>query len=268
MTNPRIVLTAEALSCTYRIPTAFHGTKTVEAVKSVDLAVHEGEVIAIVGESGSGKSTLGRLFVRLQKPTGGRVMFDGADIGKLHGSALVDYRGAAQIIFQNPYASLNPRMRIRDTLGEVLRVWRRRRPSFGERKVDDLLDMVHLPQRLAAKYPHELSGGQRQRVAIARAMAVNPRFLVADEPVSSLDVAAAANVLNLLLEFRQRTDLTCVFITHDLGLARKIADRVVVMHLGEVVDAGTPTTIFEHPGDAYTKSLIRAQLPLPTVPVD
>jgi ABC-type oligopeptide transport system ATPase subunit len=254
------LVTAQQLSCTYETQHGLRRPTIVRAVNNVDLTIRERELMALVGESGSGKSTLGRALVRLVRPSGGRVLFAGADIARLHRKKLIAFHGDAQIVFQNPYQSLNPRMTVGDTLGEVLAVWKKRRAGVADQRVEELLTMVHLPTHFAGKYPHELSGGQRQRVAIARAMAVRPRLLVADEPVSALDVSAAARVLNLLLELRERTDLTCLFITHDIGLARLVADRIAVMHVGSIVELGQPTEIFDSPRDEYTKTLIGAEL--------
>jgi ABC-type oligopeptide transport system ATPase subunit len=258
MTDDTLVQVAE-LVCDYTLQKGMH-TEVINAVRGVDFEVQRGEFVSLVGESGSGKSTLGRALVRLIKPTGGRVMFDGCDIARLRGRALTSFHGDAQIIFQNPYQSLNPRMTVGATLAEVLHVWGGRRPSVGEQKVGALLEMVHLPAEFAEKYPHQLSGGQRQRVAIARAMAVRPRLLVADEPVSALDVSAAAQVLNLLLELREQTEVTCVFITHDIGLARIVSDRMAVMYRGKIVEVGDPEEVFSNPQDQYTKTLLAAEL--------
>ena len=247
------------LVCDYKLQQGMR-TEVIHAVRDIDIDVRRGEFISLVGESGSGKSTLGRALVRLIKPTSGSILFDGSDIGRLKRRALTRFHGDAQIIFQNPYQSLNPRMTIGATLGEVLSVWGNRRPGVSDQKVDALLTMVHLPAEFAEKYPHQLSGGQRQRVAIARAMAVRPRLLVADEPVSALDVSAAAQVLNLLLELRERTEVTCVFITHDIGLARIVSDRMAVMYRGEIVESGDPEEVFSNPQDGYTKALLAAEL--------
>lgn len=258
MTDDALVQ-VNSLVCDYKLQRGMR-TEVINAVRGIDLEVRRGEFMSLVGESGSGKSTLGRTLVRLIKPTGGTVMFDGRDIARLRRGALTRFHGDAQIIFQNPYQSLNPRMTIGATLGEVLNVWGKRRPGVGDQKVDALLTMVHLPTEFAEKYPHQLSGGQRQRVAIARAMAVRPRLLVADEPVSALDVSAAAQVLNLLLELREQTEVTCVFITHDIGLARIVSDRMAVMYRGKVVESGDPEEMFSNPQDQYTKTLMAAEL--------
>jgi peptide/nickel transport system ATP-binding protein len=239
-------------------------TRVINAVRHLDLEIHAGETLALVGESGSGKSSLGRTLVRLIRPSGGSVLFDGADVFQLRPAALKRFRADVQIIFQNPFQSLNPRMTIGATLGEVLAVWGRDRAAVADQSVDALLTGVHLPASYARKFPHELSGGERQRIAIARAMAVRPRLLVADEAVSALDVGASARVLNLLLELRETTGLTTLFITHDIGLARLIADRIAVMYVGSIVDTGDPEHIFERPSHEYTKALIDARLAVVT----
>jgi peptide/nickel transport system ATP-binding protein len=195
-------------------------------------------------------------------------LFDGADISKLQGNALRRFRANVQIIFQNPFQSLNPKMTVGATLGEVLKVWGREREGVADQDLGGLLTRVHLPENYARKYPHELSGGERQRVAIARAMAVRPRLLVADEAVSALDVGASARVLNLLLELRETTGLTTLFITHDIGLARLIADRIAVMYVGSIVDIGTPDHVFDHPSHEYTQALIEARLAVEAVPAE
>lgn len=251
------------LHVTYRLTAGIFGARQVHAIQGVDMEIQKGELFAVVGESGSGKSTLGRTLVRLLRPTSGRVLFEGQDVGSLRGSDLLKYRSDAQIVFQNPYQSLNPRMTVGGTLQEVLDVWRLRNAGLARQTVEGLLGVVQLPAAFARKHPHELSGGERQRVAIARAMAVRPRFLVADEPVSSLDVSAAARIMNLLLELRANWDLTCLFITHDLGLARAVADRIAVMYLGRIVDSGSAEDVFERPKHDYTRSLLKAQLHTP-----
>jgi ABC-type glutathione transport system ATPase component len=251
------LLQVSDLVCEYRVTRGIK-TSILLAVNDVSLDVFEGEFLAIVGQSGSGKSTLGRCMVRLMEPVAGTIKYESRNVMALKGSQLADFRGDVQIVFQNPYQSLDPRLSVGAALDEVIGVWKKRRKSVELMSVGALLEMVHLPTEYARKYPHELSGGQRQRVAISRAMAVGPRLLVADEPVSALDVSSAAQVLNLLLGFRRSSKLTVVFITHDIGLARKVADRIAVMHQGEIVELGTPHDVFERPSDEYTKRLIAA----------
>jgi ABC-type glutathione transport system ATPase component len=245
-------------------------TRLIKAVRHLDMKISAGETLALVGESGSGKSSLGRTLVRLIRPSSGRVLYDGTDVFQLRRAALKSFRADVQVVFQNPFQSLNPKMTVGATLGEVLAVWGRDRAGVAEQSIDALLTGVHLPAHYARKFPHELSGGERQRVAIARAMAVRPRLLVADEAVSALDVGASARVLNLLLELRETTGLTTLFITHDIGLARLIADRIAVMYVGSIVDVGPPQQVFERPAHEYTKALIDARLtidPSATPPV-
>jgi ABC-type oligopeptide transport system ATPase subunit len=256
--NDRPLLSVENLVCEFT--RRGWRSSVVRAVDGVDLAVHQGELLALVGESGSGKSTLGRSIIRLMKPTSGHIYFEGVDIARLRGRRLRSFRGDTQVIFQNPYQSLNPRMKVGATLEEVIAFWGRNDPEVRATKVSDLLESVHLPAAYARKYPHELSGGQRQRVAIARAMAVRPRLLVADEPVSALDVSSSATILNLLQELIQRTGLTCLFVTHDIGLARLVADRIAVMYRGSIVEIAAAEKIFTDPQDEYTRALIGAQL--------
>jgi ABC-type oligopeptide transport system ATPase subunit len=257
--NPLVSI--ESLTYSYEVRRGLRHSLIVAAVSGVNLTIEQGSFISIVGESGSGKSTLGRTVVGLLRPSGGRVVFDGQDVAHMSGSQLTAFRRSVQIVFQNPYQSLNPRMTVGTALREVLRVTA---PPDRDRAMDDrvsdLLEMVHLPATYREKYPHELSGGQRQRVAIARAMAVRPKLLVADEPVSALDVSASAHVLNLLQELQSQAGLTCLFITHDIGLARLVSDTIVVMHNGKIVETGTPGEIFEDPHDEYTKLLVGADL--------
>jgi ABC-type oligopeptide transport system ATPase subunit len=234
--------------------------KSFEAVKNVDLHIDRGETLVLVGQSGSGKSTLGRILVRLEHPSVGRVLLDGVDIGRLRGRALQQYRRRVSIIFQNPYRSLNPRKRIGDAIAEPLRVWEIVDPNMIPQEVGRLLESVGLPATHAARLPHELSGGERQRVAIARALSVRPEFMVADEAVSSLDVSAAAEILNLMMNLRKQMGLACLFVTHDLGVARVLADRVAVMHNGQIVETGEPTAVLSHPQHDYTRLLLASQL--------
>ena len=261
VTDMSPLVSIENLTYAYEVRRGLRHSVIVAAVSGVSLTVQQGSFVSIVGESGSGKSTLGRCVVGLLRPSGGRVIFDGQDITRLSGSQLTAFRRSVQIVFQNPYQSLNPRMTVGAALREVLRVTA---PPSAERdfdgRVSELLDMVHLPVSYRAKYPHQLSGGQRQRVAIARAMAVRPKLLIADEPVSALDVSASAHVLNLLQELQSVEDLTCMFITHDIGLARLVSNSIVVMHAGRIVETGTPDAIFDNPQDEYTKLLVGADL--------
>ena len=232
--------------------------QAVHAVEQVSLDVMRGETLGIVGESGCGKSTLARCLVRLHEPDGGSVSFDGTDVLALEGDARRRFNRQVQMVFQDPYGSLNPRMTVGDTLGEALSVHRVVPAAEIPARVRALLDLVHLPQDAALRYPHEFSGGQRQRIGIARALAVEPSLIIADEPVSALDVSVQASIVNLFMELQDRLGLTLVFITHDLRLVKHMTHRVAVMYLGRIVEIGPTAEIFARPQHPYTQALIRA----------
>jgi peptide/nickel transport system ATP-binding protein/oligopeptide transport system ATP-binding protein len=234
----------------------------LRAVDGVDLRVAAGECFGLVGESGCGKSTLARLVVRLLDPTRGAVRFDGRDVLALRGGALRAWRREVQIVFQDPYGSLDPRMSVGAALGEVLAVHRLARGAAARARTATLLEQVGLPPAVAARYPHELSGGQRQRVGIARALAVGPRLLVCDEPLSALDVSVQAQILNLLQDLRTQLGLTLLFISHDLRVVRQLCDRVGVMYLGRLVEVAPAAALFAQPRHPYTRAL-RAAVPRP-----
>jgi oligopeptide/dipeptide ABC transporter ATP-binding protein len=239
------------------------GGGTVRAVDGVSFAVEQGETFAIVGESGCGKSTVARLLLRLIDPTAGSVRFEGRDVPALPPSELRALRGRLQIVFQDPYGSLNPRMTVGEMLSEPLALHRVVPPEGRRSRVAELLALVGLHPQAAARYPHEFSGGQRQRVAVARALASEPRVIVCDEPVSALDVSIQAQILNLLAGLRERFRLAYVFISHDLAVVRHIADRLAVMYLGQFVETGPGEALFARPRHPYTQALLAA-VPLPS----
>ncbi|MFL4968223.1 MAG: ABC transporter ATP-binding protein [Xanthobacteraceae bacterium] len=258
------LLSAEGLVKHFVLRRSIVGRPTLmaRAVDGVSFTLQPGETLALVGESGSGKSTLGRLVLRLIEPTAGRLSFDGIDLLSLGASALRAFRRDAQLVFQDPYASLNPRMTVGEILAEPLALHAIVPPARRRERVAELLDMVGLAPRFARRYPHEFSGGQRQRVAIARALAVKPKLVVCDEPVSSLDVSIRAQVLNLLQELRQQLGLSYLFISHDLAVVKQIADRVAVMNFGRIVETANTEDLFAAPRHPYTRALLSA-IPIP-----
>jgi ABC-type oligopeptide transport system ATPase subunit len=238
----------------------FYGSRRnpVRAVDGVSFSIERGESVGLVGESGSGKSTLGRAILRLEPIRSGRVLFDGTDVTTLRGDALKKFRRRAQMIFQDPYGSLNPRIAIGRAIDEVLVVHGIARGDERHRRVDELLRSVGLDAAYRHRYPHEFSGGQRQRIGIARSLAVNPEFIIADEPVSALDVSVQVQILNLLKDLRKDLNLSYLFIAHDLAVVRYVCDRVLVMQSGKIVEEGRADDVFDHPKHPYTRALVAA----------
>ena len=232
--------------------------RVLSAVDGVSLSIRRGETLGLIGESGSGKSTFGRCLLRVYRPSGGQVLFDGMDVGTLDGKALHDFRRRAQMVFQDPSSALNPRMSVGTSIAEHLR-----NQAFGpgeviRARVDEVLDIIGLGRRYAARYPHELSGGQRQRAVMARAISTSPDFLVADEPVSALDVSIRAQIMNLIRDLQARLGLTLLFISHDLSVVAHVSRRIAVMYLGQIMEVADRETLFRNPLHPYTHALLSA----------
>ena len=238
----------------------------VHAVNDISFHIYEGETFGLVGESGSGKSTTGRTIIRLNEPTDGEILFDGQDITKIKDKkGLTKFRHDVQMIFQDPYASLNPRMKVRDIIAEGIDVnGLAKSPEERAKKVDDLLRTVGLNPSHGTRYPHEFSGGQRQRIGIARALAVKPRFIICDEPISALDVSIQAQILNLLMDLQDELGLTYMFVTHDLSVVKHISDNIMVMYLGQCLEFASSDELFAKPMHPYTQALLSA-IPEPDI---
>ena len=264
--STRALLEAVNVSKSFTVGSRFstRGRLTVQAVDGVSLAVMPGETVGLVGESGCGKSTLGRCMVRLYDLSSGTLRFGDEDISRMSLRELRPIRKELQIVFQDPYASLNPRRRVRDLIAEPLRVHTTLSKDEIARRVAGLLDLVGLQPDHATRYPHEFSGGQRQRIGIARAIALEPKLIVLDEPVSALDVSVQAQIVNLLADLQERLNLTYVFIAHDLSVVRQVSTRIAVMYLGSIVELGQADDIFAKPAHPYTQALISA-VPLPDI---
>ena len=234
------------------------GTEIIHAVNGVNLDIRKGEILAVAGESGCGKSTLARAIIRLEDSKSGEIDFNGENVLSMDKKALKIFRKTAQMVFQNPYSSLNPKMKIGDTLKEPLKI----NTDFTDKEIEEIIKekikKVGLNEDCLKLYPHEFSGGQRQRIAIARALVLNPEFILADEPVSALDVSIQAQIINLLKELKNDYNLTFMLITHDMSVIKHLADRVAIMYLGEIVEIGTTDEIFSSPKHPYTKALLSA----------
>ena len=237
-------------------------TGLVRAVDSISFRVDVGTTLGLVGESGCGKTTTSKLVLGLERPTAGAIRFDGADVSTLDGAARRRYRRSVQAVFQDPYASLDPRMRVGSIIAEPLVINERPDAAARRRRVQELLDLVGLPERSAGLFPHEFSGGQRQRIAIARALALSPRLIVLDEPVSALDVSIRAQILNLLRDLQKRLDVAYLFIAHDLAAVAHMSHTIAVMYLGQIVEWGEATTVALEPKHPYTQALFAAALPI------
>jgi len=252
------LLDVQGLTKHFPVRAAFRSPAAVRAVDGVDFTVRQGETLGLVGESGCGKTTTGRMLVRLLEPSGGRVVFDGRDITHLRSSTLRPLRHDLQMIFQDPFASLNPRHTVGRIVAIPMQVNGIRPPGGTKARVQELLEMVGLSPEHYNRYPHEFSGGQRQRVGIARALALRPKLIVADEPVSALDVSIQAQVINLLRELQRDLDLAFVFIAHDLAVVRNFCQRVAVMYLGKIVEIGDQADLYSRPQHPYTRALLSA----------
>lgn len=254
------ILDVKNLKKYFFIKKGFVGSQNlaVKAVDNVNLTVYKGETLGIVGESGCGKSTMGRSILQLQKPTDGSVMFEGKELTRLSNRQMRKLRKDMQIVFQDPYGSLNPRMTIGAMLTEVVNAHHIVERRGSKRYVGDLLEQVGLNRNYFNRYAHEFSGGQRQRISIARALAVKPKLIICDEAVSALDVSVQAQILNLLLELKKQLNLTYLFISHDLSVVRHVSDRVAVMYLGQIVELASRSEIFDHPEHPYLKALLSA----------
>lgn len=236
--------------------------QTLKAVDGISLQIKKGETVGLVGESGCGKSTAGRTIIGLYEPTEGQVIFDGKDTRKFDKKEKKQFTRDVQMIFQDPYASLNPRMTVTDIIGEGLDIHKMCSGKERQKKIYDLLELVGLNKEHANRYPHEFSGGQRQRIGIARALAIEPRLIVCDEPISALDVSIQAQVVNLLEDLQKEFGLTYIFIAHDLSMVKHISDRIAVMYLGEIVEIAESRELYDYPEHPYTKALLSA-VPIP-----
>ena len=262
MEDKKVLLEARHLVKEFPIGGTKKRPQVVHAVSDVNLEIYGGETLALVGESGCGKSTLGRTLIRLLEATSGEIYFDGEEIISMKPGEFAALRRQMQIIFQDPYASLNPRMRVREIIGEPLITYGMKDKQELEKRVRELMKEVGIPDEFYNRYPHQFSGGQRQRIGIARAIALNPRLIICDEPVSALDVSIQAQVVNLLQQLQREMGLSLIFIAHDLAVVKHISDRVLVMYLGHAVELGTYDEVYHNPLHPYTRALMSA-VPIP-----
>jgi ABC-type oligopeptide transport system ATPase subunit len=242
----------------------FKKPKIIKAVDGINFEVKKGEILSIVGESGCGKSTTAKLILKIEEPTEGKILFEGQDITKLQGEALNEYRKKVQIIFQDPYSSLNPRWKVGKIIGEPLELNSKINKKERKERILYLMDKVGMHPSWYERYPHQFSGGQRQRIGIARALALNPEVIICDEPVSALDVSIQAQVLNLLLDLQKEFNLTYIFISHDLSVVEHISDRIAVMYYGNIVEQKGVDELFSNPEHKYTQKLLSA---IPTIDI-
>jgi peptide/nickel transport system ATP-binding protein len=256
------LLEVRDLEVRYTVGGAWQGRAVVRAVDGVSLALQRGETLGLVGESGCGKTSLAQALVLLRRPDAGRILLDGQDVTQLSGRALQQYRRTVQLVFQDPYSSLNPRLRVGTLLAEPIRAARLATGDEVDRRVARLLELVGLPPDARSRYPHEFSGGQRQRIGLARALSVEPSVVIADEPVSALDVSIQAQILNLLIDLQATLGLTLLFIAHDLAVVRHVSDRIGVMYLGQLVELAGADELYRAPRHPYTISLLSA-VPVP-----
>ena len=263
MEQRKVIVSIDHLKTYFRVGKGLEKRHVIKAVDDISLDIYRGETFGLVGESGSGKSTLGRTIVKIHEPTAGKVLVNGKDIANLSGAELKKFRKSTQLIFQDPYASLNPRMTVGEIIREPLVVHR----VYATRKEQDeiiaeLLQIVGLKPDHIRRYPHEFSGGQRQRIAIARTLALNPDFIVCDEPISALDVSIQAQIINLLKWIQKESGISYLFIAHDLNMVKRISDRIGVMYLGHLVELGNSRELYENPLHPYTQGLVSA-VPIP-----